>query len=60
MAKITIIKDLCIGCGSCAAICPKTFELKDGKAYAKKSKIDKITCEKEAADSCPVNAINIT
>jgi len=59
MVKIKVNKELCIGCGSCEAICPKTFALKDGKAYAKQSEVKKITCEKEAADSCPVSAISI-
>jgi ferredoxin len=59
MVKITVDKEACIGCGACASICPASFELKDGKAYAKKASVAKITCEKEAADSCPVNAIII-
>jgi ferredoxin len=59
MVKIKVNKELCIGCGACESICPETFGLKDGKAYAKKSEVKKITCEKEASDSCPVSAINI-
>lgn len=58
MAKIKIDKDKCIGCGSCEAVCPKAFTLKDGKAIVK-AQPKKITCEKEAADSCPVEAIEI-
>jgi ferredoxin len=59
MAKISVDKKLCIGCGACVSICPGSFEMKDGKSVAKKAKVDKITCEKEAADSCPVGAISI-
>lgn len=59
MAKISVDKEACIGCGACVAICPASFVLKDGKAYAKKASVAKITCEKEAADICPVNAITI-
>lgn len=58
MVKIKIDKEKCIGCGSCAAICEKTFVIKDGKAIVKKQPA-KVTCEKEAADSCPVSAIEI-
>jgi ferredoxin len=50
----------CIGCGSCEAICPKTFVLKEGKAIALASKLEKIGCEEEAKESCPVGAILIT
>ena len=60
MAKIKVDAGKCIGCGSCAAVCPEGFEIKSGKAHAKKSKVEKITCEKKAADSCPVEAIEIS
>ena len=60
--KITISEDLCIGCGSCEAVAPEHFELKDdGKSYVKKqytSEDDKII--EEAAGSCPVKAIEIS
>ena len=59
MVNIKIDKNKCIGCGACVSICPKTFELKQGKAVIK-NKADKITCEKEAEESCPVNAIKIS
>lgn len=59
----------CIGCGSCAAICPKYWEIgEDGKAKpigAKKSgenyelQIEKEGCNKQAADACPVECIMI-
>ena len=58
MPKITIDKEKCIGCGACAAVCPKTFEMKGDKAVVKKQP-SSITCEKEAADSCPTDAIKI-
>ena len=59
MVKITIDKAACIGCGACAAICPSGFTIKDGKAVSKKASVPKVTCEKDAADSCPVAAIKI-
>lgn len=59
MAKIVVDQKKCIGCGACVSICPVGFEMKDGKAHAKKAEVKKITCEKEAAESCPVNAITI-
>ena len=56
--KITINKEECIGCGACIAQCDN-FELKDGKAVAKKSEVEEIGCNQEAADVCPVEAIII-
>jgi len=56
--KISINKEKCIGCGACVSICPNVFELKNGKAQAK-VKETKETCAKEAADSCPVQAISV-
>ena len=55
--KIVVDKDKCIGCGACAATCEDSFEMKNGKAYAVKSEVEKITCEKDAANGCPVDAI---
>jgi ferredoxin len=58
MYKVKVNKEKCIGCGACVAICPEVFELKAGKAIAKKQSSNK-ECAKQAADSCPVNAITI-
>jgi len=71
MPKIIHERKKCIGCGSCAAICPDFFEMdaKEGLANLKNSKrladgseeleIDKIDCIKEASDVCPVQIIKI-
>ena len=60
--KISVNDDLCIGCGSCEAIAPDHFELKDdGKSHVKKQfapEDEKVI--KEAIDSCPVNAIELS
>lgn len=57
--KIEINKETCIGCGNCANLCPITFEMIEGKAVAKRNNIGRISCEEEAANSCPVEAIAI-
>ncbi|MDP2736328.1 MAG: ferredoxin [bacterium] len=55
---IKINHDLCIGCGTCEVLCPAVFKLNaEGKA-------DTITqvetpCAKNAAESCPTQAIEI-
>jgi len=56
---VKIDKEKCIGCGSCAAICDKVFEMKDdGKAHVKAKANTSASCVKEAIESCPVNAIS--
>jgi ferredoxin len=71
MPKIKIIHDRpeCIGCGTCVAFCPKFWEMgNDGKSDLKGAKwvgkkqeleLDEISCNKEAAEACPVNCIHI-
>ena len=51
--------DACVGCETCAALCPEVFEMRDdGKAYVIDS--DKCsTCDcQDAIDSCPTEAIS--
>ncbi len=70
MSKIIIEREKCIGCGSCAALCPKYFKIgEDGKSALNGGKRDSSTgndeletenleCAKMAADSCPVQCIH--
>lgn len=69
--KIIHERQKCIGCGSCVALCPEYWEMaEDGKANLLNSKtnpksenqeleIEKIECNQEAADICPVQCIRI-
>jgi ferredoxin len=71
MAKIILEKEKCIGCGSCAALCPKYFEMADdGKSHVKDStknaatgndelETQKIECAEAAAEACPAQCIHI-
>lgn len=69
MAKIKLEREKCIGCGSCQALCPKYFELKeDGKSSVvgaqREGEIDileteKIECADQAAQACPAQCIFI-
>ena len=47
----------CIGCGACESVCPKVFQIVDGKAKVK-DKASTEKCIKEAIDVCPVSAIS--
>lgn len=56
---VKVDKDKCIGCGACESICSEVFEVKDGKAIVKEGQENsEKECVKEAADSCPVDAIS--
>jgi len=69
MVKIIHELDKCIGCGACAAVCPKYFEMGDkGKAHLKGSKkikkdevltIKEAGCSKDAENTCPVQCIHV-
>lgn len=71
MAKIILERDKCIGCGSCQAVCQKYWQMADdGKINLLGSKqksatenfeleLDKIECNQEAVDICPVQCIHI-
>lgn len=58
MAKVTVNKEKCIGCGACTATCPEVFEFDDdGLAKAVKDEINDDV--KMAAEGCPTEAIEI-
>lgn len=60
--KAKVNKDVCIGCGACAAIEPEVFEIEDdGLAACVKEEIEEAKKEDvmDAADSCPTGAIEV-
>jgi len=68
MAKIKLEREKCIGCGSCAALCPKYFELQeDGKSHingatkqdVEELEVEKVECAQAAAEACPVQIIHV-
>ncbi len=73
MAKVTIDKDTCIGCGACWALVPSFFEQNpdDGKSQVVEQyrvggdptvgnvPDDLLDDVKSAAEGCPVEAIKV-
>lgn len=71
MVKIIQDHENCIGCGACAAICPKFWEMnyEEGKSFLKGAgknerseyelEIKNVECNQAAVDCCPVQVIKI-
>lgn len=70
MPKIVHERFKCIGCGACAALCPKFWRMdKDGKSTLIGGKntgkdifeleVNDIACNQDASDACPVNCIHV-
>lgn len=60
--KASVNQDLCIGCGLCPSIASEVFSLgDDGKAHAIVEDVPESSANeaKEAASSCPVEAISV-
>lgn len=58
MTKVTVNKDLCIGCGACTGISPEVFALDDeGKAEAGEVTAEVEASVEDAVAGCPVQAI---
>lgn len=57
-AKVT---DDCIGCGLCATLCPEVFQMDDSEERSHVICDDEAYLDqaREAAASCPVNAIEV-
>ncbi len=62
MQRAIVDKDLCIGCGICAEVCPQVFEMdEEDKARVTTDPVPPDAEEscREAADQCPGSAIQI-
>jgi ferredoxin len=58
MSKPVVNKDLCIGCGTCEALCAQVFKIEDGKSVVVATECGDCDLQ-EAVDSCPVGAISL-
>jgi len=59
--KAIVDLDLCTGCGLCVDTCPGVFEMDDAVARVLVERVpeDALSTCREAADNCPLEAINI-
>ena len=59
--KVSIDAELCTACELCVDTCPEIFEMGDDTATVKVDTVpeDQEDCVREAAENCPVEAIQI-
>ncbi len=67
--KVLIMRNECVSCGNCIALCPEYFEFdEDDLSHLKNSKridendeieFDDVNCCLDAALSCPVTCIHV-
>ena len=53
------INDSCIACGACESICDAVFSIEDKAVVDEAAVEDNADAVKEAADACPVGAIEV-
>ena len=53
------ISDACIGCGACESICDAVFVVEDRASVKESGIVGNEDCVREAADACPVGAIDV-
>ena len=53
------VNDSCIGCGACESICDAVLSIEDKAVVNEAAVADNIDAVKEAADACPVAAIEV-
>ena len=53
------VNDSCIACGACESICDAVFKVEDIAVVDESAVADNMDCVKEAAEACPVGAIEV-
>jgi ferredoxin len=60
MSKPKVNQELCIGCGTCEALCPEMFKVENGKSQVIGESCEAAKCDcNETVSSCPVSAISM-
>ena len=56
--KVYIVKEECLGCETCAELCPDVFEMNDeGLAEVREGADTAVECVDDAIASCPAGCI---
>lgn len=55
--KLVIDQDSCIGCELCVNICPKVYEMREGKSHVVDQNGDTPENIQQSIESCPVQSI---
>lgn len=58
--KIKIDKNICIGCGTCVALCPAVFSMGENDKAEAKEEADPDECLDAAVKFCPTQAIEVS
>ena len=53
------VNDSCVACGACESACDAVFSIEDKAVVNEAAVADNMDAVKEAADACPVAAIEI-
>ena len=53
------VNESCIGCGLCVETCPVVFRMEEGLAQGQEIPDNQLSCAQEAAENCPVGAIEL-
>ncbi|MBQ7450747.1 ferredoxin [bacterium] len=53
------VNDGCIACGACESVCDAVFKVADVAVVNESAVAENEACVKEAADACPVGAIEV-
>ena len=57
--SVAVDKNLCIGCGACVSLCPSSFQMNEEDGKSDVVNQEDAECAKNAAQSCPVQAIAV-
>ncbi|MGC8720468.1 MAG: ferredoxin [Thermodesulforhabdaceae bacterium] len=58
--RVYLDEECCVGCGTCAELCPDVFELDEEAEKARLLKVEDVdeNCVEEAIASCPEECIS--